>query len=75
MTTLFSISILASSIALIISVVMQEGSSEGVGVVGGNSSNSLLGKSRGTSREDMLRRITIISSVIFIISALALAAK
>lgn len=75
MTTLFSVLILASSVSLIVSVVMQEGSSEGLGAVGGNASNSLWGKSRGSSREDVLRRITVISAVIFIISALVLAAK
>lgn len=74
MTGLFSVLILASSLGLIISVAMQEASSEGLGAVGGNATDSLWGKSRGTSREGMLRRITIISSIIFIISALVLAA-
>jgi preprotein translocase subunit SecG len=74
MTTLFSILILASSLGVIVSVVMQEGSSEGMGAVGGGSPN-LSGGFRGTSREDLLKKITIVSSIIFIISALVLAAK
>jgi len=75
MTTLFSVLILAASITLIISVVLQEGSDEGLGTVGGNSPTSLWGKTRGASREQMLRKVTVTSAVIFIISALVLAAK
>lgn len=75
MTTLFSVLILASSLSLIISVVMQEGSSEGMGAISGGSANALFGKSRGNSREEVLKRITVISAVVFIISALVLATK
>ena len=75
MTTLFSVLILASSIGLIVSVSMQETSSQGMGAIGGNASNALFGSSRGSSREDVLKRITVVSAVIFIISALVLAAK
>lgn len=75
MTTFFSVLILASSISLIISVVMQEGSSEGMGAISGNAPTSLWGKARGASREQLLRKITVVSAVIFIISALVLAAK
>ncbi|MDR7855733.1 preprotein translocase subunit SecG [Tissierella sp.] len=75
MTTLFSVLILASSLSLIVSVVLQEGNDGGLGTVGGNSSDSLWGKSRGSSRQDMLKRVTVISAVIFLISALILAAK
>ncbi len=75
MTTLFSVLILASSLSLIISVVLQEGSEAGMGAIAGNASDSLWGKSKGTSRGAMLKRITVVSAVIFIISALVLAAK
>ena len=40
----------------------------------GNAPSSLWGKNRGTSKQAMLRRFTIVSAVIFIISAIALAA-
>lgn len=76
MTTLFSVLILASSLSLIVSVVLQEGSEAGLGAIGGgNASDSLWGKAKGTSRGAMLKRITVVSAVIFIISALVLAAK
>lgn len=73
MTSIFSILILVSSISLIVSVLFQEGSSEGLGTISGNSPDSLWGKNRGTSKQDLLKRITIVSAIIFIISAIALA--
>lgn len=72
MTMFFSVLIVISSISLIVSVLMQEGK-EGLGALGGNSPDSLWGSNAGTSRETMLQRVTIISAIIFMISALALA--
>lgn len=74
MTTLFSVLMLISSITLIVSIVMQESKSEGLGALGGGS-DSLFGKSIGTSRQAMLRKVTIASAIVFIISAIALAAN
>jgi len=73
MTMFFSVLIVASSLSLIISVMMQEGKEGGLGTISGNSSDSLWGSHKGTSKEVMLQRVTIISSIIFMISALALA--
>lgn len=75
MTIFFSILVLLSSLALIISVVLQEGNDEGISALSGGASGSLFGKSRGTTRADMLKRITVVSAVIFMISTLVLAAK
>lgn len=75
MQTLFSILILASSITLIISVLLQEGNDEGLGAISGNSADSLWGKNRGTTKEAMLQRLTVVAAIVFIISALVLAAK
>lgn len=74
MVALFSVLNLAASIAVIISVIMQEGASEGLGAVGGASANSLFGSTRGNSKEEILKRITVVASVVFIISSLALTA-
>lgn len=73
MSGLFTFLVLVSSLGLIISVTMQEGSSEGLGTIGGESS-SLFGKTRGSSKEDILKRITAISAVVFLISNLVLSA-
>lgn len=75
MTTLFSVLILASSLGIIVTVAMQDGSSGGMGAIGGNASNAAFGSARGSSRQDVLKKITVVSAVIFIISALVLAAK
>lgn len=74
MSTLFSVLMLVASITMIVSIVMQESKSEGLGATGGGSADSLFGKSIGTSRQAMLRKVTIASSIVFIISAIALAA-
>ncbi len=74
MTTLFSILMLISSITLIGSILLQESKQEGLGAMGGGSVDSMFGKSIGTSRQAMLRKVTIVSAVVFIISAIALAA-
>lgn len=74
MTTFFTITILVSSISLIVSVLLQEGSEEGLGTIGGNAPDSLWGRNRGSSKQAILKRVTIVSAAVFIISALALAA-
>ncbi|MCR3955998.1 MAG: preprotein translocase subunit SecG [Gudongella sp.] len=73
MTTLFSVLMLISSGTLIGSILMQESKSEGLGAIGGGA-DSMFGKSVGTSRQAMLRKVTIVSAVVFMISAVALAA-
>lgn len=55
--------------------MLQESKEGGLGTISGDSSASLWGKTRGKSREDVLKRITVISSVIFLISTLFLAAQ
>lgn len=76
MQTFFSVVLLASAIVLIGSVLMQEGSDEGIGAIGGGGGPSALwGKNRGTSKEAILQRVTIVAAALFMISAIALAAK
>lgn len=75
MQIFFSVLILLSSLTLIMSVLLQEGNDEGLGSLGGNSPDSLWGKNRGTSKEAMLQKVTVVAAVVFMISALVLAAK
>lgn len=70
MTTFFSVIALASSLGLIISVAVQEGS-DGQGALTGTS-DSTWGQSRGTSKQEMLKKVTVVSAVVFIISHLML---
>ncbi|WP_422484310.1 preprotein translocase subunit SecG [Gudongella sp. DL1XJH-153] len=74
MTTLFSVLMLIASIILVASILMQESKSEGLGAISGGGADSTFGKSVGTSRQAMLRKVTIVSAVVFMISAVALAA-
>jgi len=72
MTIFFSIVFLISSITLIVSVLMQESKSEGLGALTGGGQN-VFGKSRFKTLESLLSRITTISAIVFMISALVLA--
>lgn len=74
MTTLFTIIFLISSIALIISVLLQEDkSNDGLGALRGETDN-FFGKTKSRSKEAILNKITTISGIGFMLSALALAA-
>lgn len=74
MTVLFSVLMLISSLALILSILLQESKSEGIVAIGGGSDGSF-GKSIGTSRQAMLRKVTIAAAIVFMISAIAIAAQ
>ena len=75
MTTVFSVLMLISSITLVMSILLQESKSEGIGAIGGGSADGSYGKSIGTSKQAMLRKVTIASAVVFMISAIAIAAQ
>ena len=70
MQTLFSATLLISALGLIISVLLQESDEGGLGAISGNSSESLWGKNRSSSKD-----ATIISAVVFVVSTLVLAAN
>lgn len=73
MTTLFSVLILISSILLIVTVLFQESKSEGLGAISGGA-EKIWGKARARTMEATLRKITTISAIVFMISAIVLAA-
>ncbi len=73
MTTLFSVLILISSILLIVTVLFQESKSEGLGAISGGA-EKIWGKTRARTMEATLRKITTISAIVFMISAIVLAA-
>jgi preprotein translocase subunit SecG len=74
MVILFSALLLISGISIIVAVLFQESKSEGLGAAYGGSTNRFFGKSRSKTLEAMLGRITTVSAIIFMISAIALAA-
>ena len=73
MTILFSALILISGISIIVAVLFQESKSEGLGAVSGGA-EKLWGRSGARTKEAMLTKITTISAIVFMISAIALAA-
>lgn len=73
MQTLFTVIIFISSIFLIITILLQPGKSDGLGTIGGGA-ESIWGKNKGRSYEGILSKLTTISAILFIISALVLAA-
>lgn len=74
MATVVTVLLLISSITVIISVLMQESGSEGMGTIAGNAPESQWGSNRGANRSTLLKRITVVSAAIFMISALILTA-
>ena len=77
MQIFFSVLLLISALAVILTVLLQEGSQGGLGAsMGGQSApESMWGRSGGKTKEAMLKRATMISAAIFMISTLVLAAK
>ncbi|SHH37147.1 preprotein translocase subunit SecG [Caloranaerobacter azorensis DSM 13643] len=74
MKILFTILILVSSLVLIASILLQSGKSAGLSGTIAGGAESIWGKNKGRTYEGILSKITSISAVIFIISALVLAA-
>ena len=64
------------SIAIVVVVMMQEGESGGVSAISGGSSETFYGKNKGRSREQILKRITLIlGAVMLVISVVFFALK
>lgn len=74
MTTVFTVLILITSLVLIGSILLQSGKSAGLSGSIAGGAESIWGKNKGRSYEGILSKVTTISAIIFIISALVLAA-
>ncbi|MDO5714367.1 MAG: preprotein translocase subunit SecG [Tissierellia bacterium] len=74
MSTVLSIIVALASLVIIVSVVVQESEQAGLGTLDGSVADSSWGANRGTSKKQMLQRITTISAVVFILALIALAA-
>lgn len=70
----FTVLLIVSSIVLIASILLQSGKSAGLSGSIAGGAESLWGKKQGRSYEAILSKLTTISAVTFIISALALVA-
>ena len=74
MNLLFTILIVLSSLALIASILLQSGKSAGLSGTIGGGAESIWGKNKGRSYEGLLSKLTTISAIVFVISALVLTA-
>lgn len=62
-----------SSIALIVSVLLQDEKSQGLGTITGER-DSFFNRSMSRNKDALLEKVTTISAAVFMLSALALAA-
>ncbi|MFA5524390.1 MAG: preprotein translocase subunit SecG [Tissierellales bacterium] len=74
MQTIFYILIVIASLVLIASVLLQSGKSAGLSGSIGGGAESIWGKNKGRSYEGLLSKLTTVSAIIFVISALVLTA-
>ncbi|MCR1897618.1 preprotein translocase subunit SecG [Irregularibacter muris] len=72
MTTILTVLLVLTSLVLIASVLLQPGKSAGLSGSIGGGAESLFGKKRAKSYEGILARITTISAIVFMLSALIL---
>jgi preprotein translocase subunit SecG len=70
MEVVLTVIVLASSVVLIVSVLLQEGRDAGMGSSVGGTGEVLFGKAKSRGMQPMLQRITIYSSVVFMLSVL-----
>lgn len=70
MQTIIKVVLIVSSLALIISVLMQSGKSAGMSGSIGGGAEQLFGKQKGATYDKLFDTVTKISAGVFIISAL-----
>lgn len=64
--------LLIASVILILSVLLQESKSDGVSGAIAGGAEQLFGKKKSSGYEDMLSKITVVSSVIYLAATLVL---
>ncbi|NLY09748.1 MAG: preprotein translocase subunit SecG [Tissierellia bacterium] len=74
MQTFLSIIVLLSSLSLIISVLLQDSKEGGMGAITGGATDTFWGNRGGSPKEAMLRKISTISAIVFMIATVAVAA-
>ena len=72
MTTALSIIVLITSLVLIVSVGMMESEQQGLGTIDGT--ESLWGAHKGSGKKEMLNKTIIVTSIIFAVALIVMAA-
>lgn len=74
MQTLLSIVIIVASIVVIAVVAQMESEQAGLGTLQGEDDTSMWGAHRGSSKKDIQNRIVLITSIVFAVALIILAA-
>ncbi|WP_040198281.1 preprotein translocase subunit SecG [Candidatus Soleaferrea massiliensis] len=69
---ILGVALILICIFLIIVVLLQESKTQGMNVITGGTSESYLGKNQGRTMEALLKRITKIAAILFIVLAVAI---
>lgn len=72
MTTALSIIVLITSLVLIVAVGMMESEQQGLGTIDGT--ESLWGAHKGSGKKEMLNKTIIVTSIIFVVALIVMAA-
>ncbi len=68
----FGVLFIIVCIALVVLVLMQEGKNQGLGAIQGTVENTYWGRNKGRSKEGVLKKITVVLSVLFVVFAIVL---
>ncbi len=55
------------SVAAIVIIMMQKGTNNNIGVIGGQETDTYAGKNKAKSKESILRKLTIVMGVLFLV--------
>lgn len=72
MEIFLKIVLLISCIVLILSILLQQGNSQGLSGSIGGGAEQLFGKKKGRGMDRFLKRITLIFAILFIVSSLGI---
>ena len=68
----FGVLFILVCIALVVLVLAQEGKNQGLGAIQGTVENTYWGRNKGRSREGILKKVTVVLSVLFVVFAVVL---
>ena len=68
----FGVMFIIVCLALVVLVLAQEGKNQGLGAIQGTVENTYWGRNKGRSREGVLKKVTVLLSVLFVVFAILL---
>ena len=68
----FGVLFIIVCVALVVLVLAQEGKNQGLGAIQGTVENTYWGKNKGRSREGVLKKVTVVLSVLFVVCSIVL---